>query len=343
VRIYIDESGNFIAGSASTRVCCEAALIVPEDVAGELLGEFVELRRTWTTEPEVKGSALTDQQAIAALTILGKYDVIVEAAAFDAAMHSLAGVRRFQNAAGEGIISGLTPQHNANAHQWAHRLRAEWLELSPQLAMQMYTLILTIEEIIQTAPNYYAQRTPAELARFDWNLDPKDVTPTPFEQVWRQIVCPILQTRSLQRPGARVSEFDYSAFDRFMMPIPDYLTPHLGSRRGNRGTGLNLGMLMGESVAFPDSRDEPGLQLADILASVIAKAMNGKLPPTVWRLLGPLMVEKPAGESLVRLVAFGHGQPVRANQYHAYVLTALRHRAKSMFPASDPGGQVSES
>jgi hypothetical protein len=47
-----------------------------------------------------------------------------------------------------------------------------------------------LEEVIKVVPNYYAQRLPSELGRFDWVLDPKDVKPTPFEEVWQKVVCP---------------------------------------------------------------------------------------------------------------------------------------------------------
>ena len=90
-------------------------------------------------------------------------------------------------------------------------------------------------------------------------------------------------------------------------------------------------MLLRESVAFPDSKDEPGLQLADIAASAFTKAMNGKLPPTVWRLLGPLMFEKPHRAPTARLVAFGPGGDILVGNYHSYILRALRNRAKKMF------------
>ena len=91
-------------------------------------------------------------------------------------------------------------------------MQKEWLQLPPQLIVQIYVLILTVEEVIRMAPTYYAQRMPDELARFDWILDPKDVKPTPFENLWQKIVCPVLQAMSLEKPLWRIREFDYAAF-----------------------------------------------------------------------------------------------------------------------------------
>jgi hypothetical protein len=49
----------------------------------------------------------------------------------------------------------------------AHELREEWLGLPPQLMVQMYVLVLTLEEVIKVAPNYYAQRLPAHSTHRD--------------------------------------------------------------------------------------------------------------------------------------------------------------------------------
>jgi hypothetical protein len=47
-------------------------------------------------------------------------------------------------------------------------------------------------------------------------------------------------------------------------------------------------MVVRESVTFPDSKDAPGLQLVDIVASAFTKAMNGKLPAPVLAAARPL-------------------------------------------------------
>ncbi len=330
MRIYVDESGNFQPDGAASRFCCEVALAIPERFAPELVDRFVALRKVWTNEPELKGSALSDDQMTAALKLLGEYDVMVEIGALDIGVHSSAHIKKFQHGQADGIMNGITPEHKDNARQWARQLRDEWMALSPQLMTQLYVLVLTLEAVIQDVPNYYAQRMPEELGRFDWILDPKDINPTPFEQCWQKIVFPLLQSISIETPWARVigGPFDYSAFARFEMDIPDYLLLHLKSKLPEDGKGLNLAKLFRESLAFPDSKGEPGLQLADIVASAFTKAMNGKLPPEVWRLLGPIMVQKRKGNPPVRLVALGDGPDVALSRYQNYVANTLRNRSK---------------
>ena len=118
------------------------------------------------------------------------------------------------------------------------------------------------------------------------------------------------------------------------MRVPDYIRPHLPQTGVGSDLCLNLGMLLRESLAFPNSKDDPGLQLVDIVASAFTKAMNGKLPPPVWRLLGPLMVERPDSTLTAQLVALGTGPRITVGRYHSYVLAALRNRAKKLFVAT---------
>lgn len=338
MRIYIDESGNFIPDSSPSRVCCVGALAVPECVAPELIGRFCELRATWTSEPEIKGSALSNEQAASALRLMGEYDVLVEMCALDVGQQSIEQAEAFRRGQAESLLAGITPAHNENARRFVNELRDEWLALPHQLMIQMYVLILVLQEVIKVVPNYYAQRLPQELGRFDWVLDPKDVTLTPFETLWKKIVFPVLQAISLDEPWMRVvgGPFDYSAFSRFDMPIPTYVQPHIRNSERNNGTGLDLGRLFRESLSFPDSKVEPGLQLADIAASTFAKAMNGKLPPEVFRLFGRIMVEKPHRQPTVTLMALGDGPRTKVSPYHAWVLGAIRNRAKAMFVPDTP-------
>jgi hypothetical protein len=299
MRIYVDESGNFLPG-ASSRFCCVVALAIPESSAQAVCGQYEALRSTWTSEPELKGSALSDDQTRDALALLGRYDVVAEIVAVDLGRHTEDDIRQFQQKQAEAIAGGLTSKHRDNAVRWANGLKDEWLALSAQLALQMQLLIFALENVVRFVPNYYAQRAPSELSRFDWILDPKDIKLTRFEEVWRRAVCPLLQTLSLRAPMARVEGLDYSALDRFHMKMPDYLRGHTtpSSDSDEDLGGLDLNLLFSESVSFPDSRGDAGLQLADIVASGFAKALNGKLPADVWRLFGNLLVQKPKGSVL---------------------------------------------
>jgi hypothetical protein len=328
MRIDIDESGNFMLGDGSSRCCCVAALVTPDAVADELHSAFVALRLSWTDKQEVKGSSLSDEHMAAALRLLGTYDVLVVARAYDAGYQDAKALEIFRRGQGEAFINGLTPQHHPNAHRWGHQLRADWLALPTQLMAQMYTLLLTMYDVITHAPSYYAQRSPAELGRFAWAIDPKDVTPTRYEKLWQQIVKPVLQTMSMEDPMPRVEGFDYSAMEAFFYETPTYLQNLLPPTR-RRGEAVDLNLIL-RDASFPDSKDAAGIQLVDIVASAITKTLNGKLPPPVWRLLGPLLLERPHREPVVLPIQLGPGKDTFATPYHQYVLKALTNRCKSM-------------
>lgn len=96
VRIFIDESGNFIVGGSKSRTCCIAALVVPEAVESALVGEFKALRSSWTDQPELKGSALSDEQMSSVLTLLVHHDVVVIGTAFDVGYQSIEELEAFR-------------------------------------------------------------------------------------------------------------------------------------------------------------------------------------------------------------------------------------------------------
>jgi hypothetical protein len=337
MRIFIDESGNFTAGTGVSRTCCVAALIVPETQVHDLSQAFVNLRASWTSEAEIKSSTLTDDQTTAVLELLAQYDVVAVVTAFDKQHHPPEQLQAFQQRQANAFTNALTPEHKENAHRFATALRDEWLKLSPQLMAQLHTMMVTIEDIIRLVPNYYAQHRAAELGRWEWVIDPKDLKPTRYEEVWQKVVCPLLQTVSVGAPFMRIEGLDYSAFDRFRMAIPDYVHPLVRqTRAGAEGDAVNLNLLLRETVAFPDSRDEPGLQLTDILAGTLTKAMNQVLPEPVWRRLGPLLLQRPNREPVVKMIALGDGPRIPVDDHHERVLRELTARCKPMLRDDEP-------
>src|SRR5688572_18395756 len=190
MRIFIDESGNFIVGGGVNRACCVSALVVPETVEPTLTADFLERRALWTTQTEVKGSALTDDQMSDLLSLLQRHDVVAIATVFDVGYQSVKDLEAFRLGQADAFVGGLNAQHHPNIHKALREWRADWLKLSLQLMAQMYTLLLTVADVINLVPNYYAQRLPDTLARFAWVIDPKEVAATRFEKLWERSVCP---------------------------------------------------------------------------------------------------------------------------------------------------------
>jgi len=340
VRIFIDESGGFIVPEhPSSRVSCVAALTIPESELSGLFGDFVALRSRFTDAKEIKGSELTDGQVEAVLWTLGRYDVVVEVATIDAGAHSLEEIRRLRTEQGNKIVAHLTPEHHPNLRAEMEALRQEWLSLSEQLVVQMYAMVAVIDSVIRNATLYYAQRRPAELGRFDWIIDPKDIGKTRYERVWEMVISPFLQDLSIRRPMAMVAEFDYSGFERFrssFKEMPEHLRAAAQMEPSDEPfIATDVAKLMRESVAFPDSKSSPGLQMADIVANTVARAMNKKLPENVWRHVGRLTVQKEKGRHSIHPIMLS-ADPVEPGtvahelNYYGYVLGQLDRYCKPM-------------
>src|SRR5688572_21539710 len=55
---------------------------------------------------------------------------------------------------------------------------------------------------------------------------------------------------------------------------------------------VNMKQILQESFRFSDSRDELGLQLADIVASACRRAFNGNLQRRGWEGIAQLLIKK---------------------------------------------------
>ncbi len=313
--------------------------MIPESEVPRLFSDFVALRSRFTDAKEIKGSELTDSQIEAVLWTLGRYDVVVEVAMIDAGAHGLEEIRRLRTEQGNNIVANLTPEHHSNLRAEMEALRQEWLSLSEQLVVQMYAMVAVIDSVIRNVTLYYAQHRPPELSRFDWIIDSKDIGKTRYERVWEMVISPFLQDLSMRRPMAMVKGFDYSAFERFRSPfkeMPEHFRASANIDPSDEPfIATDVARLMRESVTVPDSKSTPGLQMADIVANTVARAMNKKLPENVWRHVGRLTVQKEKGHHSIHPIMLS-ADPVEPGtvrheeNYHGYVLGQLDRYCKPM-------------
>jgi hypothetical protein len=91
---------------------------------------------------------------------------------------------------------------------------------------------------------------------------------------------------------------DYSHFDaRYGIdPNDQEMKRHIESTReaygicgDERPPGLNAGLLLSEQREFADSAGSLGLQLADMLATILRRALNNRLQPSSWN-IGRLLI-----------------------------------------------------
>ncbi|HEY6305335.1 MAG TPA: DUF3800 domain-containing protein [Candidatus Angelobacter sp.] len=94
------------------------------------------------------------------------------------------------------------------------------------------------------------------------------------------------------------------------------------------GKGADAGKLFRGQREFKDSRDFLGLQLADILATTLRRALNGNLQIAGWKEFGGLIVRrKNIGSYFIQL---GPGLSPVKPEHAENVCYVLDDRAKSM-------------
>jgi hypothetical protein len=90
-------------------------------------------------------------------------------------------------------------------------------------------------------------------------------------------------------------------------------------------------LVLGEDFTLGNSKADPGLRLADVVASTFTRALNGKLREEGWRNLGSLTVARNPRTIQVVHLQMG-GASISVSVPYAHVVKAFEGAAKSLFP-----------
>ncbi|MCK4486086.1 MAG: DUF3800 domain-containing protein [Desulfobacterales bacterium] len=341
--IYIDESGIFAnPNGKDTAVSCVAALVIPEPFQKYIFKSLKHLKKNWgSTREETKGSRLDERQVAQVATLLGKYDVILKACVIDMGTHSDSDIAAHKQGQAEAFTKNITPEFHPNLVRQLEELKERVRRLPDQLYVQSCVLTSLVESIIKVSTLYYCQRVPSTLASFRWVIDAKADKVTDYEQLWSTVVMPFLQSSSLTKPMICLKGGDYSWFQRkfdMTMPTPpNHLKPGIRSDEPVEPFHCSdVKKIMTENLSFASSEKELGLQLADIAANAIRRALQGNLQFAGWRDLGKVMVENESGKRTVTMLAL-HNDAVTGKVPYAPVLEYLEKQAKPMLSAEFVG------
>jgi hypothetical protein len=345
VRIYIDEAGNFLAPrSRPWSFSLILALVIPSSLERELFHEFLLLRDSWPNQAiEIKGSSLNEAQAGEVIKLLMGYDVIVEFMALDMATHPNAVVSDFKDRQANKMTSNLTREHDPEIVQEATVLATEIRNMANQLFLQSFLTIKVIIETIQTSTLYYALRKPEELGEICWTIDRKNRTMTQMEKLWTTLILPVSEGHYARTPLVYVVEADYSHFARYevdtsldkdMASHAEWMQNTYGGPAKRVGPGsrvVDAKRLLTEQRTFEDSRKSLGLQLADMLASILRRALNDSLQYEGWKDFGRLLVRN--HELAPWFKQLGQAEAPEMLQGHAKkVGEVLLKNVRAMFP-----------
>ena len=301
MNVFIDEGGRFIPGDSWSVVC---ALALPHQYTGRARREISFLSRNWKkNEGEIKGALVTPEQLTILVDCLFRHDAILHCVACDVSEHDGSEITDHKNDQAElitrNLSAGLYPQLIKEV--WALRRDVE------RMPEQLYVQSVLMRELVCIASNelslYFAQRKPKELGRFQWFIDAKDPkSETPQERWWKDVLGPLIESRSRRTPFAMVDspDFDYS------FHIKNYtLKKVVGT--GNEGLeeeveGTDIKKMFTEATTFVDSRSDILIQAVDVLTSYTRRSLRSKsIDDEILRQVGRLQIHRRRGEVLQSL------------------------------------------
>src|ERR1700682_2032981 len=337
MRIYMDESGNFTAGQLISVVL---VLVIPSTNESALFSEISRLTASWTKhDGEIKGSSLDASKAARITPLLAVLKVIAAFCCIDMANHTSADIEDFKERQAKAVVVNLSPSNHPDMIKQLNDTAAAIRRMPNQLFVQAVLTINLVFETVQVATMYYSQRLPKELGDIAWVIDGKAHKPTEMEEIWSLLVVPFAESHFIKTPLIMLVEGDYSDFDhRYKSDSDAELMSHRkwlettysipARSRANPVTDPKL--LLTEQLEFTDSKRHVGLQLADMLANIVRRALNIMLLQTGWEDLGKVLVEKKwKDNSWFQRIGNSRGHVLPSNHV-VRVAEILKSKAKPM-------------
>ena len=255
--------------------------------------DFLAMSATWPKKNgEIKGSLLDEPHIAQVVSLLQRNDVLVEINAIDSGLQSEADLLTVKDGMTKVIFGWATPGHPLTKELL--QIAEAYKTTSLQLFIQAFMMQSLIYRVIQHSISYYARRIPKELAGFHWVIDAKDKNITDFEQAWSTVIFPSVAYQSAEKPFDLLVGGDYSYLERFESTNEAVLTRAKAKSSSPDDVGvLRLKELLGRSFKFASSETQLGLQLVDVIANAVRRALDGNLQPEGWKGIGALMVQRP--------------------------------------------------
>jgi hypothetical protein len=183
MRIYIDEAGSFVPPKPPRSLfSLVLALVIPTAIERDLFDEFLRIRDSWPNRNvEIKGSSLDESQAAQLISLVLRYDALVEFIALDANAHPDSAVEDFKSSQADGVTANITREHRRGPIPHLYQRGEAVRTMSNQLFQQAFATWKLIVKTIREGTLYYIQRQPQELGDIGWVIDRKDKAITRME------------------------------------------------------------------------------------------------------------------------------------------------------------------
>jgi hypothetical protein len=336
MNIFVDEAGSFVPANVPDSWSTIVAYVSPE-IDRRHLGSIVDaLRRDFGDGGEAKINDIPETRFAKFLRDLADLRGVAFCVAAEAHAGTEETIRIHQRKQADKVVEHVDKMVHETARRGLRDLADEMRALSPQLYTQLICQVELFHDVLSNSVSFYATRIPATLANIRWRIDRKDVVQTAYEKAFRKVLPALLQTKSLREPMIMIKDAgDYRHFKRYEFPAgaaPTYLREHYGIVTSN--DVADIGKIVRDDLQLLDSESVAGIQIADLLASGLRRALRGRFNDldAIARLLGANMVGLAKGEPSLRLIAIGEGPSRPVTQRTRELFVMMKRAAKPYIP-----------
>lgn len=227
----------------------------------------------------MKGRLLNEPQVAALVRMLVDTPVIFDVSVIDMGMQTVEAVVAHRDRQCVKLSESLGPEHKPELVAQIEIMKNRLAATSPQLYVQSRMIFNLIWKSLQHSTLLYSQRLPSEIGSASWMFDAKGRDKlTDWEDWWRSMMAPILQSIGRRVPLIALTEGDYSFFDRsFQVETSPWFRDKFETDE-THGTSLGL--------VFSDFEFESGinfgLEMVDVLTNAVRRALSGRFDESGW-------------------------------------------------------------
>jgi hypothetical protein len=328
MHIYLDESGTFVIPQpAAASISAIGALVIPACYKSAIWKRYRRMRAHWPKDNgEVKGRLLKEPHVAGLVEMLDKTPVLFNVVAIDMGMQTVEDIIKHRDEQARKILFPEGAEYSAAMAASLERLAHRLASTPPQLYTQSVLIFELVMKALQHAMILYSQILPKELGSISWTFDAKAKTKiTDWEDWWKSMIAPVLQSRSLQTPVIGLKEGDYSYFDHAFQVETDSWFSNLSGNDAPYCT--NIGLVL-RDLTF-ESDVNYGLEMIDVLTNAIRRALNGHLEEAGWGSISKLI---PKIREPHRVNIFSFAKPITTEVGYASVINKLDRYGRPLVP-----------
>lgn len=336
MNIYIDESGTFVGTSSKPNAWnCVVAYASPETDSRNIvkLLNKLKIHSGMKYSDEIKLKHTDEETYFKFLKELGQLNGLLFVVATNGFHNKKEIIENHKNLQVAGILKNKPNMKHEGGRIGLQLLSDQLGNLPPQLYIQLHCQITLLHDFIKRGIVYFVQRQPSTLGSFKWRVDQKNTSKTEFEDAFEKIAPAMLQSISLKDPMIMLIGEDYSHFSKFNFAKgdePTYLKDEYGIEI-DTSNATNIGNLIRENMKFENSKENLGIQIADLLASGIRRCLRRDFKNNLLaaKLLGGLIPQNQNNDQSIHLITLENNLIYLDNSTSLIIKTMTEH-SKSM-------------